>query len=125
MFAFAIIGTVEVKEGVLLVAKPELNYKKRYKQKIEELINCYDRFNIAGEEVFLASGMIFSFDLEPLEKLTLFAMAKRMYRANDGRSTYKDLAADVGCSEERIIEALHQINERLESGDIYRNIPLH
>ncbi len=42
-----------------------------------------------------------------------------------GRATYKDLADDVGCSEERIVEALYVINERLESGEIYRNIALH
>ena len=106
------------------MAKDELNFKKRYKQKIEELLNCYDRFDDTEGGFFVAPGMIFAFDLEPIEKLTLFALAKGRHWRNKRSATYKDLAADVGCSEERIIEALHVINERLDSGDIYRNIHL-
>jgi hypothetical protein len=110
---------------VLIVAKPKVKRIKRYKKKIEELINCYDHYNMAEKEVFLLPGMIFYLNLGPIEKLTLFAMSKRLCRARRGRATYKDLADDVGCSEERIVEALHVINERLESGEIYRNIALH
>ena len=106
-----------------MVARYKLKFKKLYKKKIEDLLNCYDRFDSTEGGAFLAPGMIFAFDLEPIEKPTLFAMAKGRHWRNNRPATYKDLAADVGCSEERIIEALHVINERFDSGEIYRNIP--
>jgi hypothetical protein len=110
---------------VLIVAKPKVKRIKRYKKKIEDLINCFDESSMVEKEVFLLPGMIFYLNLGPIEKLTLFAMSKRLCKARRARTTYKDLADDVGCSEERIVEALHVINERLESGEIYRNIALH
>jgi len=107
-----------------LVAKYDLWYKKLYEKKIDKLLKHYDRFDMAEEEVFLASEMIFALNLGPIEKLTLFAIAKSKYRGDNHRATYKELAADVGCSEEYIVVALHVINERFESGEIYHNFSL-
>ncbi len=99
--------------------------KKRYKKKLEELIYAYDDPGYSGAQMFFASSMIFYLDLEPLEKLTLFALTKSTQWSKTGRVTYRDLADVVGCSEERIVEAMHKINELLESGEIYRSVTLH
>ncbi len=76
---------------------------------------------------YLCDSAIFDLDLPSVEKLTFIALSRYFTDADSATPSNKELARDVGCSEERIAQAMERLKEHVEFVPepviINRNLP--
>ncbi len=63
---------------------------------------------------YLCDSAIFDLDLPSVEKLTFIALTRYFTSTDSTMPSNKELARDVGCSEERIALALERLKEHIE-----------
>ncbi len=63
---------------------------------------------------YLCDSAIFDLDLPSVEKLTFIALSRYFTETDNSMPSNKALARDVGCSEERIAQAVERLKEHVE-----------
>ncbi len=63
---------------------------------------------------YQCDSAIFDLDLPSVEKLTFIALTRYFANADSTMPSNKELARDVGCSEERIALAMERLKEHVE-----------
>ena len=85
------------------MAKQHDNTQQHILKAQQDSSNCY-----------LCDSAIFDLDLPSVEKLTFIALTRYFTGEDSTMPSYKDLARDVGCSEERIVQAMMRLKEYIE-----------
>ncbi len=75
---------------------------------------CIERAGLPTENSYLCDSSIFDLDLPSVEKLTFIALTRYFTNTDSAMPSNKELARDVGCSEERIALAMERLKEHIE-----------
>ncbi len=88
---------------------------------------CISKAKLDTSNCYLCDPAIFDLDLPGVEKLTFIALTRYFTDADSSMPSNKALARDVGCSEERVAQAVEQLKEHVEFVPkpviIKRNLP--
>jgi hypothetical protein len=100
-------------------------HKRIFKKTVETYMKMLSEKNVFMLSYLVAPVEIFKVNLPTIEKLTLFALS-RYYHAPVSRvPTHEELAEDVGCSIDRIADALQTIGDHFEGEYLCSASPLH
>ncbi len=75
---------------------------------------CIRKAKINPGNSYFCDSAIFDLDLPSIEKLTFIALSRYFANADSTMPSNKELARDVGCSEERIALAMERLKEHVE-----------
>ncbi len=80
----------------------------------DDTLQCISKTKRDTSNRYLCDSAIFDIALPSVEKLTFIALTRYFIDADSSMPSNKALARDVGCSEERITQALERLKEHVE-----------